>query len=52
LLVFLLRLRRTSFAWREDFLVTAKQQLVSLQTSDGRDLILRRFSELYVSPVR
>src|SRR5215469_17135719 len=40
LLVFLLRLRRTSFAWREDFLLTAKQQLASLQTSDRRDLIL------------
>src|SRR5262245_21566341 len=30
LLVFLSQLRRTSFAWREDFLLTAKQQLASL----------------------
>src|SRR5215472_5446509 len=35
LLVFPLRLRRTSFAWREDFLLTPKRQLAQLQTSDG-----------------
>jgi len=35
LLVFPLRLRRTFFVWREDFLLTPKQQLAQLQTSDG-----------------
>jgi hypothetical protein len=40
LLVFLSRLRPTSFAWWEDFLLTTEQQLARLQTSDGRDLIL------------